>query len=135
MNKLVGKYPWIVIVIMLVMVGCSSTPTPVSSTQVSNPIETPVLSFPVGIFTQGGWTWEFKSGGSYTSKSNSVEENGIYTVIGNQIALHGDYAPCKNIIGMYTWTYDGNNLNFTTVKDNCADRRKVVGESSWLNKP
>ena len=116
------------------------TPTPVPPTQTPTPTPTPTattaLPFPVGgTFTKVGYTWEFKADGSYHSKSRWTDTDGVYTVTGNQIVIQEDYVPCKDIVGTYTWTYDGQALSFTVVDDQCRDRRVVVDRGQWLKKP
>jgi hypothetical protein len=112
------------------------TPTPVPPTQTPMPTATTALPFPIGgTFTKVGYTWEFKADGSYHSKSQWTDIDGVYTVTGNQIVIQEDYVPCKDIVGTYTWTYDGEALSFTVVDDQCRDRRNVVDRDHWLKKP
>ena len=112
------------------------TPTPVPPTQTPTPTATTALPFPIGAtFTKVGYTWEFKADGSYHSTSKWTDINGVYTVTGNQIVIQEDYVPCKDIVGTYTWTYDGQALSFTVVDDQCRDRRVVVDRGQWLKKP
>jgi hypothetical protein len=127
MRENFGKITWIAIAILLIIVGCSP------SANESTP--TPEPSFPIGIFTKANWTWEFKADGSYHSEQSMANDDGVYTVTGNQITIQGDYVPCKGIVGTYTWTYDGTALSFTTVDDQCTDRRNVTGRGQWLKKP
>jgi hypothetical protein len=151
------KLAWIALAIVLTVVGCgtsatqsppTSAPTPVPPTLTPEPTpvpptQTPVptatteaLPFPVGgTFTKVGYTLEFKADGTCHITSNYVDSDGVYTLTGNQIAIQEDYVPCKDIVGTYTWTYDGEGLNFTTVDDKCRDRKNVVEWGTWLKKP
>jgi hypothetical protein len=107
------------------------------------PTETPAptataeaLPFPVdGIFAKVGYTWEFKADSTYHTTSKYANSDGVYTLTGDQIAIQEDYVPCKDIVGTYTWTYDGEALTFTVVDDECTDRRNVVGRGHWSKKP
>jgi hypothetical protein len=112
-------------------------PTPVPPTQTPAPTATTeALPFPVdGTFTKVEYTWEFKADGTYHTTSQYLDVDGVYTVAGDQIAVQEDYVPCKDIVGTYTWAYDGEALTFTEVDDKCTDRRNVVGRGRWLKKP
>jgi len=114
----------------------TSEPTPVPPTQTPAPTATAeALPFPVdGTFTKVGYTWEFKAGGTYYTTSKYVDSDGVYTLTGDQIAIQEDYVPCKDIVGTYTWTYDGETLSFTVVDDKCRDRVGVV-RGKWRTKP
>jgi len=112
-------------------------PTSVPPTQTPAPtVTTEALPFPVdGTFAKVEYTWEFKADGTYHTTSKYVDSHGVYTLTGDQIAIQEDYAPCKDIVGTYTWTYDGAALSFTVVNDGCTDRRNVAGRGQWLKKP
>ena len=112
-------------------------PTPVPPTQTAAPTATTeALPFPVdGTFTKVGYTWEFKADGTYHTTSKYLDLDGAYTVTGDQIAVQDDYVPCKDVVGTYTWAYDGEALTFTVVDDECTDRRNVTGRGQWLKKP
>jgi len=139
------KLAWIAPAIVMIVVACgpsatqappTSTPTPVPPTQTPVPTATTALPFPVGgTFTKVGYTWEFKADGTSHTESKWIDAYGVYTVTGNQIAIQEGYVPCKDIVGTYTWTYDGEGLNFTTVDDKCPDRKNVVEWGKWLKKP
>jgi hypothetical protein len=111
-------------------------PTPVPPTQTPAPTATTeALPFPVdGTFTKVGYTWEFKADGTYHTTSKYVDSDGVYTLTGDQIAIQEDYVPCKDIVGTYTWTYDGEALSFAVVDDKCRDRLGVV-RGKWRPKP
>jgi hypothetical protein len=155
------KLAWIALAIVSMVVGCGTgatqspptlAPTPVPPTQAPEPTpmpptetpqptpvpptETPeALPFPVhGTFTKVGYTWEFKADGTYHTTSKYVNSDGVYTLTGDQIAIQEDYVPCKDIVGSYTWTYDGEALSFAVVDDKCRDRVGVV-RGKWRTKP
>jgi len=143
MKGLIEKVVLIVIAIMLITVGCGpnatqSTPNPsptlVLPTQPPVPTATSAPSFPIGTLFKGNWTWEINADGSYNSKSELADENGIYTVVGNQISIMGDYSSCLGIVGIYTWTIDGNMLILTQVDDQCTNRRNVA-DGKWRIEP
>jgi hypothetical protein len=94
------------------------------------------LPFPVdGTFTKVGYTIEYKADGTYHTTSKYIDADGVYTVSGDQITIQDDYTPCKDVVGNYTWAYDGEALTFTVIDDECTDRRNVVGRGQWLKKP
>ena len=122
------KIAAMVIVLMLTAIGCSPSAT-------SSPPPTPgttTPSFPVGIFTSVGWTWEFKVDGSFVAEGPGEGEKGTYTVTGNQIVFKGDY--CGDVTGTYTWTFDGKALSFKALDDQCNSRRDVVVRDDWSRK-
>ena len=139
------KLAWIALAIVLIVVACGPSatqapPTPTATavppTQTPAPTATTALPFPVGAtFTKVGYTMEFKADGTAHTKSRWVDIDGVYTVTGNQIVMQDDYAPCKDMVGTYTWTYDGEGLSFTTIDDKCRDRKNVVEWGTWLKKP
>jgi len=151
------KLAWITLALVLMVVGCGPSatqspptlaPTPVPPTQIPEPTPVPptqtpaptatteALPFPVdGTFTKVGYTWEFKSDGTYRSTSKYTDADGVYTVTGDQITVQDDYVPCKDMVGTYTWVYDGEALTFRVVDDDCTDRRNVVGRGHWSKKP
>lgn len=139
------KPAWIALAIVLMVVACgpNATQTPpvptataVPATQVPAPTATTALPFPVGAtFTKVDYTMEFKADGIAHTESRWVDIDGVYTVTGDQIVMQDDYAPCKDIVGTYTWTYDGAGLSFTTIDDKCRDRKNVVEWGTWLKKP
>jgi hypothetical protein len=133
MKENFGKITWIAIAIVLIIVGCS--PSAPQSTPTPAPTATPEPSFPTGIFTKANWTMEFKADGSYHAEQSMANDDGVYTVTGDQITFQGDFVPCKGIVGTYTWTYDGTALSFTAVDDECTERRNVTGRGQWLKKP
>jgi len=148
MNGNFKKLTWIAIVIVLVNVGCSpsaaqstptSAPTLAIPTQLPTPTATTAVSFPIGIFRKANLTWEIKADGTYAVRSHTdsipVHDDGTYTVNGNQVAIQGDWVPCKGILGTYTWAYEGETLSFTVLADKCAVRRNITDSSKWLKKP
>ena len=139
------KLAWIALAIMLMVVACgpgatqtppAPTATVVPPTSTPAPTATTAPPFPVGAtFTKVGYTMEFKADGTAHTESRWVDIDGVYTVTGDQIAMQDDYASCKDIVGIYTWTYDGAELSFTTIDDKCRDRKNVVEWGTWLKKP
>jgi hypothetical protein len=103
----------------------------------AKPTTTPAAlgDFPVGNFSNStlAWTWDFKADGSYSSGGPQAAEHGTFTVAGDQISIKGDY--CGNIIGTYTWAYDGTALTFQGIHDECTDRAGVVVTGKWVKKP
>lgn len=142
------KLAWIVIAIVLMTVGCDlnatqSPPTPEPTlappTQPPAPTATTAPSFPTGIFAKANLTWEIRADGTYAVRSHTesmpVHDDGTYIVTGNQVAIQGDWVPCKGMVGTYTWAYDGQVLSFTALADKCTVRRNVTDSSKWLKKP
>jgi len=132
MNRQIEKIVLIVIAIIMITVGCGTNAT--QSTLNPAPTITTAPSFPVGTLFKGDWTWEINSDGSYKSKSELAEENGIYNVVGNQFSIMGDYSACLGIVGIYTWIIDGNMLILTPVDDKCTTRHDVV-DGKWRVEP
>jgi hypothetical protein len=151
---------WIALAIVLMVVGCGTgatqspptlAPTPMPPTETPQPTpvpptETPAptataeaLPFPVdGIFAKASQTWEFKPDGTYISEGHTqltaAKYSGTYTVIGDQVAIQDDYVPCKDVVGTYAWTYDGEVLTFTVIDDTCRDRAGMA-RGKWRKKP
>jgi hypothetical protein len=111
------KLALIALMSMLIIVGCGSK----------------AVTFPTGIFTKANWTWEINADGSYYSHSQVATEHGTYTVTGNQIVIVGDI-PCEGIKGSYTWAYDGKELIFEPIDDQCTDRRNFT-RGTWRKNP
>jgi cytoskeletal protein RodZ len=115
-------------------------PTAVPPTQTPAPTATAeALPFPVdGIFAKGSLTWEFKPDGTYVTEGHTQLMNakfsGIYTVTGDQVVVQDDYTPCKDVVGIYAWTYDGEVLTLTKVDDKCRDRAGIAW-GKWRKKP
>jgi hypothetical protein len=95
----------------------------------------PANNFPIGMFINKGWGWEFKADGSYIVQGLGATELGTFTVNGDQISVKGDY--CGDVIGLYTWTYDGATLTFKAIDDQCPDRvgTVVAGNGQWTKRP
>ena len=115
-------------------------PTPVPPTQTPAPTATAeALPFPVdGVFAKASQTWEFKPDGSYITEGHtqatSAKYSGTYTVTGDQLVIQDDYNPCKDVVGTYAWTYDGEALTITAVDDTCRDRANMA-RGKWRKKP
>ena len=110
------KPVWITLAIILIIVGCK-----------------PRATFPTGIFTNKDWTWEFYPDGSYYADGSNAHESGTYSVTGDQITIEGDF--CPEIIGTYTWTYEGEALSFKLISDKCTSRMNTVRNGQWLKQP
>ena len=115
-------------------------PTPVPPTETPAPTATAeALPFPVdGIFAKASQTWEFKPDGTYISEGHTqltaAKYSGTYTVTGDQVAIQDDYVPCKDVVGTYAWTYDGEVLTLTVIDDTCRDRAGMA-RGKWRKKP
>ena len=127
-----------IVVIVLMIIGCSSDVTPSLTTP--GPAPTP---FPIGTFTtqigDNRWTVEFKANGII-----SVIEDGVfvltavYNVTGDQLEWFQDsYCGQQRNTerGVYTWSFDGNMLTFNEVQDRCAYRKAVLHQIKWEKKP
>jgi hypothetical protein len=138
------KLAWIALAIVLVVAGCA--PSAIQSAPTLAPTQTPpptptaeALPFPVdAIFAKGSLTWEFKPDGTYITEGHTqlmnVQYNGTYTVTGHQVAFRDDYVPCRDMVGSYAWTYDGEVLTLTKVDDKCRDRAGMAW-GNWRQKP
>jgi hypothetical protein len=115
-------------------------PTPVPPTQTLAPTATAeALPFPVeGIFAKASLTWEFKPDGTYITQSRTqlvnVDYSGTYTVAGDQVAIQDDSIACKDVVGIYAWTYDGEVLTMAKVDDECRDRAGMAW-GKWRKQP
>ena len=138
---------WIALAIVLLVVGCGTgatqspptvAPTPVPPTQTPEPATAPALAFPTGLFAKGSRTWEFKPDGTYITEGQTQltagKYNGTYAVTGDQVTIQDDYVPCKDVVGTYAWTYDGEVLTLTAVEDKCRDRAGTAW-GKWRKKP
>jgi hypothetical protein len=126
------KIVLIVISIILITVGCGpNSPQPTLNPA---PTTTTEPSFPIGTLYKGGWKWEMRADGSYSSKSELADEDGIYNVYNDPISIMGDYSSCLGIVGVYTWTMDGNTLVLTPTDDQCTSRRNVT-DGKWRYEP
>ena len=109
--------------LLSVAVGCSHAGTQAPAT----------ATFPTGMFTNGGWTWEFKAGGSFISSGPPGSETGTYIVSGNQVVITCQC--CGDIPGTYAWSYSSDALVFKAIEDKCSNRLGVVAAGSWLKNP
>ena len=110
----------------------TKTPNPPTATSVpptATALPTPgpaTTDFPTGVFVYGkDHTWEFRSDGTASWKTNRYSGEDTYKVTGNQIVITGD--GCGDLEGLYTWDYDGTVLSFRVLRDPCADRRAEYG--------
>lgn len=79
------------------------------------------------------WSQDFRADGTYFAQGVFKTERGTFAVTGDQIFMQGDI--CGEVTGTYIWTYNGQDLNFSVVEDECTDRRVVLGNSSWSLTP
>ncbi len=97
----------------------------------------PVATFPTGTFRCTGasrdWIWDLNADGTYLSRGTEAEEQGTYTVTGDEITIKGDY--CGDVVGTYTWTSDGTLLRFAAPQDACSQRRGIIMDGLWLRQP
>jgi hypothetical protein len=116
-------------VLLLAVSACQA------GTQKNGESEALLGDFPPGIFQNlaMNWTLEFYADGTYYGIGVFVSERGAFTVTGDQITMQGDH--CGEIKGTYTWTYDGEVLNFSVLDDECMDRRVVIDQGSWVLTP
>ncbi len=135
--------------LMLIIIGCKSSATQptLTLTPAASPTLPPVAtvegSFPIGKFTNGtgNVTWAFladgKSSTQYptTSMGNTLpaSDPGTYTVTGNQITINSGM--CTDVIGTYTWTYDGNALSFKSLGDKCSVREFYLELGQYVKQP
>jgi hypothetical protein len=107
-------------------------------------------SFPVGTYMceqgKNKYTYKFLAEGRYTEEIIAYSgdafmmesDAGIYTVSGNQIVITsvrtvGDCQADK--IGTYTWSLDGQTLNFKSLGDKCAIREYTNEACKWVVQP
>jgi hypothetical protein len=113
-------------------------PTAVPPTETPEPTAAPVLAFPTGIFAKGSRTWEFKPDGTYITEGHTQltagKYSGTYAVTGDQVAIQDDHVACKDVVGTYAWTYDGEVLTLTKVEDKCRDRAGTAW-GKWRKQP
>ena len=142
-----GKLAWIALAIVLIVVGCgpsATQPPPTAAPTPAPPTQPPALPaatslpFPTGIFTKGSTWWEFKADGTYTVELHlqGVDQigSGPYTVTGDQVVIQDPAHSCKDIVGTYAWSYDGDVLSMTPVDDKCSDRKNMIW-GKWQKKP
>ena len=131
------KLAWIALVIMLIIVGCGPSATQ-PPTQPPAPTATTAPSFPIGIFTKASTWWEFKADGTWIMELHlqGVDQigSGPYTVTGDQVVIQDPAHSCKDIVGTYTWSYDGDVLSMTPVDDKCSDRKNMIW-GKWHKRP
>jgi len=140
------KLVWIALAIVLIAVGCGPSatqspstpaPTPVLPTQPPAPTAAAALPFPTGIFRKANLTWELNADGTYVVESHTqameLNVSGTYTVTGDQVAVKDE--SCGDVVGIYTWTYDGDALRFKAGDDKCRDRLNITDMSKWLKEP
>lgn len=58
---------------------------------------------------------------------------GTYTVTGNQITINSGM--CTDVIGTYTWTYDGKALSFKSLGDKCSVREFYLEIGQYVKQP
>jgi hypothetical protein len=141
------KLGWIALAFALMVVGCGTSatqspptlaPTPVPPTETPEPTAAPVLAFPTGVFAKASLTWEFKPDGTYVKEGHTAatagKYSGTYTVTGDQVVVQDDDTGCKDVVGTYAWTYDGEVLTLTEVDDKCRGRAGMTW-GKWRKNP
>ncbi len=121
----------IAVMFLLMAAGCSTGAIQLLATPAPDSAES--TTFPIGIFMNNGWAWEFKDDGTYYAYSGDEDENGIYIVSGDQIMIQGDY--CEDVKGSYTWTYDGQNLSFEVIDDQCTESKNSIVFGEYSKQP
>jgi len=93
--------------------------------------------FPTGTYTGGGFELAFGADGVFTVSQNAkAVVKGNYVIEKDQITLNdkeGDFA-CLGQPGKYTWAFDGKNLSFTKVEDECGGRVQALPAQPWTKK-
>jgi hypothetical protein len=128
------------------MPAASATIAAKGSTATSVPAISPTPSrpFPTGTFKanrpQNVELLVFKQDGTfyYVDLPNAVPE-GTYTVSGDHMTFTetASQTLCdrQGQTGEYLWSYDGSNLVFKAVKDDCFQRRMEFPASEWVKQP
>jgi len=97
------------------------------------PTATPAAlgDFPTGSFgnTLQSWSLEIRADGSFLASGMVMSERGQVNVSGSQITFKGDF--CPNVVGTYEWTWDGAQLSFKSLGDECTERAAVLVNGSW----
>ncbi len=125
---------WILVVavsmlLLTVSVACSSSAPAVKVLPTPGVAANP---FPSGTFAIGKWSLELKGDGGYALKADALEENGTFTVSGDQVTLKGDRCAKLNVEkAVYSWSFDGRMLAFKALDDRCMDRVSRMDGNSW----
>ena len=119
-----------IILVSALIAGCGS-PEPLPT-----PGQTSV-EFPVGRFAGGlGDEFMFFENGKFEHyfqpTGNQVQNSGTYTVTGDQITIINTYGSCVGEDeGLYSWTFDGETLDFSVLRDLCSMRKDIIGNYSY----
>lgn len=93
--------------------------------------------FPTGTYAGGGFELALGADGVHTvSQDGKVVVKGNYVVDKDQITFNdkeGDFA-CLGQTGKYKWAFDGKNLSFTKVQDECDGRGQGLTAQAWVKK-
>jgi len=118
----------------------TQTPEPSAVPPTQPPAATAAIAlpFPTGTFAKASLTWEFNPDGTYITEGHTQATagkfSGTYSVNGDHVAIQDDYTPCKDVVGTYAWTYDGEVLSITVVDDKCRDRANMA-RGKWRKTP
>jgi hypothetical protein len=76
--------------------------------------------------------WSFDDSGTYHQEQvdNPNTIDGTWTVDGNEISVQDCFCDCS-VVGVYTWSFDGEILRFTLIEDSCSDRIGFMNKS-WF---
>lgn len=131
-----SKSMYVIAVSMLLLtesVACASSAPPAKVLPTPG---TAPNAFPTGSFALGQWAFELKNSGVYALKVDGLEENGTYSVTGDQVTLKGERCARLGIENAaYRWTFDGKTLTFKALDDICMNRLSRVDGASWTKNP
>jgi hypothetical protein len=152
------KLAGIVLALMLTAIGCSPSatqptptlvptatqPPPTPSPTATQPPPTPASptnvegTFPIGKFQNEklNQAMTFIADGRWSDQGDTPSGGpllGTFTVTGDQIIFKDDY--CGDVLGTYTWSYDGEALSFKTIDDKCSVREYIIPSGKWLKQP
>lgn len=119
-----------IILVTVVISGCGS-PEPLPT-----PGETSV-EFPLGRFGGGmGEEFMFFENGTFEHffepTGNQVQGSGTYTVTGDQITFINTKGDCVGEDeGLYSWSFDGEKLDFSVLRDLCSMRKDILGNYTY----
>ncbi len=77
---------------------------------------------------------QFNADGTYTSSIQDIPEHGFFTLSGNKISFKGDYCG-MDVIGVYSWTFNGKELYLWGKDDNCSDRIFMIAGATFRLMP
>lgn len=89
--------------------------------------------FPIGFYVNenGNEEIEFNEDGTFSyflGQATTPEVSGRYSIDGDTFTLEEDDAGVCVSPGTSTWSYDGANLVFRVIEDECEERRGSIGQ-------